>query len=322
MNPGHTGMAPPVSHLLIRPLAALLTLLLAPAAVAESKNGFVLDDALVPAEEILEGGPGRDGIRSLDYPDFIAAADANYLKSKDRVLGIELNGIARAYPLRILNYHEIVNDTFGGKALVVTYCPLCNSGIAFDARVGGTRLEFGVSGLLYNSDVLLYDRQSGSLWSQIDKTAISGAMKGTRLVALPLTHTTWRDWLARHPDTEVLTNETGFRRDYGSDPYLGYRRTGSLMFPVAGRNPEYRNKSLVLGLEIDGRFKAYPFGELRKSPELFADQFQGQEFEVRFDKKNDAASIVNANGDELPVLIAYWFAWYAFHPESEIYAAD
>ena len=141
-------MTSPVSAInMLRFLAAVLALLASLESGADSKNGFVLDDALVPAEEILHGGPGRDGIRSLDYPAFVSADDADFLKSKDRVLGIELNGVARAYPIRILNYHEIVNDAFGGNAVVVTYCPLCNSGIAFDAKVDRARLEFGVSGL-------------------------------------------------------------------------------------------------------------------------------------------------------------------------------
>lgn len=306
----------------LRWLVTLLMLLASQQSAAESKNGFELDDALVPAEEIQQGGPGRDGIRSLDYPAFVSAKDAQFLQAKDRVLGIELNGVARAYPIRILNYHEIVNDAFADRAIVVTYCPLCNSGIAFDALVNRIRLEFGVSGLLYNSDVLLYDRQTSSLWSQIGQTAVSGAMKGTKLVAIPLSHTTWRDWLERYPDTEVLSNETGFRRDYKTDPYLDYRRAGRLMFPVAQENSEYRRKSLVLGLELDGHFKAYPFSELSKSPQEFVDEFQGQSFEVQYDRKNKSARIVSEDGDECPTLISYWFAWYAFHPDTEIYTAD
>ena len=299
--------------------ASFAILLVSQQSAAESKNGFELDGALIPAEEILHGGPGRDGIRSLDYPEFVSAGDATFLKDKDRVLGIELNGVARAYPIRILNYHEIVNDAFGGHAVVVTYCPLCNSGIAFDATVDRARLEFGVSGLLYNSDVLLYDRQTGSLWSQIEKMAISGDMKGTALIVFPLRHTTWRDWVVRYPDTEVLSDETGFRRNYKVNPYPNYARNSSLYFPVAEENSKYRRKSLVLGLEVDGQFKGYPFSELSKSPQGFMDEFQGKSFEVQYDDKNQTARIVGENGDEWPTLISFWFAWYAFHPDTEIY---
>jgi len=317
------GMALPVSSMIrFRWLPALLIVLVSHELAAESKNGFGLDGALVPPDEILNGGPGRDGIPSLDYPDFIAAGDADFLKPKDRVLGLELNGIARAYPVRILNYHEIVNDAFGGQAVVVTYCPLCNSGMAFNAKIDQTRLEFGVSGLLYNSDVLLYDRQTNSLWSQIRQTAVTGAMKGRRLEALPMTHTTWRDWVERYPETEVLSDQTRFRRNYKVDPYPDYRRSGKLYFPVAAENSKYRRKSLVLGLEIDGHFKAYPFSELSKSPAAFMDEFQGQSFEVRYDGKNETASVVGEDGEERPALISFWFAWYAFHPDTEIYEAD
>ena len=313
----------PISSLsAFRFLIILITALSSAMTLADTKNGFVLDDASVPFEEILHGGPAKDGIRSLEYPAFVAADNAGFLRAKDRVLGIELNGVARAYPIRILNYHEIVNDAFGGNAVVVTYCPLCNSGIAFDAKIGNARLTFGVSGLLYNSDVLLYDRQTGSLWSQIEKTAITGEMKGTRLDAFPMTHTTWRDWVARHPDTEVLSDQTGFRLDYKADQYLDYSRGGKLMFPVAAEDSRYRRKSFVLGLEIDGQFKAYPFSELNKSQSIFMDEFQGRNFEVRYDKKNKTASIFAEDGNELPSLISYWFAWYAFHSDTEIYVAD
>ena len=316
-------MASPVfTAFSLRWLATLVIVLVSHETTAASKNGFVLDDALVPVQEIMHGGPGRDGIPSLDNPEFISADDAKFLKPKDRILGLELNGVARAYPIRILNYHEIVNDAFGSDSVVVTYCPLCNSGMAFNATIDGTRLVFGVSGLLYNSDVLLYDRQTGSLWSQIKQTAVTGEMQGTKLNALPMTHTTWRDWLARYAETEVLSDQTRFRRNYKVDPYPTYRRDSTLYFPVAGENSKYRRKSIVLGLEIDGYFKAYPFSELNKSPAVFADDFQGQGFEVRYDKKNETARIVGEDGKEWPTLISFWFAWYAFHPDTEIYEAD
>lgn len=289
---------------------------------AATRNGFVLDGALVAEEEIRQGGPPRDGIPSLDYPEIIAADEARYLREKDRVLGVTIDGVARAYPIRILNYHEIVNDIVAGKGVAVTYCPLCGTGVVFDAERDGVILEFGVSGLLYNSDVLLYDRKSDSLWSQIMRTAISGPMKGEKLTVLPVSHTSWRDWLARHPHTEVLSDDTGFRRNYRVNPYAGYSGTGQIYFPVSGEDQRYRRKERVLGIEIDGHFKAYPFQELEKSPPSFEDQFRGVEFIVNFDEENDSASVTNDAGEELPTMLAFWFAWYAFHPGTEVYTAD
>lgn len=295
---------------------------LLPTAVASSsdiKNGFQLENALVPAKEIHKGGPPRDGIPSLDNPRFIPAGRADYLKGKDRVLGVSIDGIARAYPIRILNYHEIVNDTVGRKAVVITYCPLCGSGTLFFSTIGGRRFEFGVSGLLYNSDVLMYDRQTDSLWSQLMSQAISGRMKGERLVQLPVSHTSWQDWLSRHPETTVLSDDTGFRRNYRMDPYPNYGRDGRLYFPVSHSSNEYGRKEPVMGLELTGKFKAYAFKELRKGAPRFKDEVGGIELHVEFDKEHETARILNADGDELPTTIAYWFAWYAFHPDTEVY---
>ena len=299
-----------------------LGLLSAISAAADSKNGFVLDGASVPVNEIRRGGPGRDGIPSLDKPAFVTAEKAKFLRPDDRVLGVTLNNVQRAYPIRILNYHEIVNDRFGHRPIVITYCPLCGSGMAFDATIEGRHLIFGVSGLLYNSDVLLYDRQTGSLWSQIMSTAVTGTMKGTQLQSIPIAHTTWRDWKTRHPDTTVLSTKTRFQRNYRVNPYPNYGRSGRLYFPVAKENSQYSRKSMVMGLEIDGRFKAYPFEELEKGPSLFQDRFRGQQFDVYYDEQNQTARILDADGNEVPTLIAFWFAWYAFHPETDIHSVD
>ena len=286
---------------------------------AASKNGFKLDGALIPADQIVSGGPPRDGIPSLEEPQFVAAKKAGFLDDRDRVLGLALNGIARAYPIRILNYHEIVPDKLGNDRVVITYCPLCGSGMAFAATLDGRRFEFGVSGLLYNSDVLLYDRQTGSLWSQLKAQAVTGRMRGTRLTPLALSHTTWADWKRRHPDSEVLTTDTGYLRSYRMDPYPNYSRSGRLYFPVAESNSAYRRKEPVMGLEINERFKAYAFAELAAGPERFTDEFQGQRFEVVFDAKHQTARIIAADGIEIPTTIAFWFAWYAFHPDTAIY---
>jgi len=176
------------------------------AVVADSPVAAALDlsNPRIPLEEIRNGGPPKDGIPALTDPEVISASEVSYLAPSDRILGLVMNGEARAYPLKILNWHEIVNDTLGGEPVLVSYCPLCGSGMVFDARINGERLNFGVSGRLYNSDVLFYDRKSESLWSQLKMEAVTGQMAGTKLTLLPLEHTRWDSWRQRHPATTVL----------------------------------------------------------------------------------------------------------------------
>lgn len=291
-------------------------------ASAMTKNSFDLTDSLVPFDEILSGGPPRDGIPSIDHPRFLPAGKADYLKSQDRILGIARNGIAKAYPIRILDWHEIVNDRFGDEAIAVTYCPLCGTGMAFDASMGDKTLKFGVSGLLYNSDVLLYDRQTESLWSQIMRTAVSGPFKGQKLKSVAITHTTWADWKSRHPDTLVLSTDTGFRRDYNRSPYAGYEKSEEVIFPVKFLSKGYHPKELVIGLEINGKFKAYPFAELAKTNGQIKDTLNGKPVNVRFDATHRTGNVYDADGQEIPTVIAFWFAWFGFHPETEIYKTN
>jgi len=279
------------------------------------KNGFDLSDGLIPPEKIHHGGPPRDGIPSIDNPKFITAAEAGFLKDDDRVMGVRRNGIAKAYPIRILNWHEIVNDTFGDEAVLISYCPLCYSGMAFLVQGTDFHLTFGVSGLLYNSDMLLYDRQTGSLWSQIKARAISGPLKGTVLPLLPSSHTTWRDWKSEYPDTLVLSTDTGFNRNYNRSPYLGYGQSNQLFFPVEHQNSQYRRKDLVLGVTIGDKQKAYPFPELEKQGLLqFEDEFAGEKLRIEWKPAENTARILDQDNNELPSLIAYWFAWHAFYP--------
>ena len=303
-------------------IIALLTACIPILAYAEAKNGFPLDDALIPASEIKRGGPQKDGIPALTSPVFVNADDAAFLTGRDRVLGLSYNGEDRAYPIRILNYHEIVNDVLGDDAVVITYCPLCGSGMAFSSKLRGERFIFGVSGLLYNSDVLMYDLQTQSLWSQLMSQAVSGPMKGDRLQALAVSHTSWEDWRNRYPETQVLSTQTGFNRNYRVDPYPNYGRSGRIYFPVNQESDLYKRKTIVMGLEIDGQFKVYPFDELEKAPQRFTDEFQGRTFDVLFDQDNKTARIVDDDGAEIPTTLAFWFAWYAFHPESEVFSIE
>ena len=194
----------------------LLIVLGGAAIVAEAQrlNGFDINEPLIPAAAIEKGGPPRDGIPSIDSPQFVAVDKAGFLDPDDRVLGITHGGRSKAYPVKILNRHEIVNDWLDHQPVVVTFCPLCGSGVAFSAGVDGKELTFGVSGLLYNSDVLLYDRETGSLWSQLAAKSVNGPLKGRELTQWPLQHTTWEDWRARYPGTRVLSTNTGFGHMY------------------------------------------------------------------------------------------------------------
>ncbi len=301
---------------------ALLLFVWGSAATAESKNGFDLDGALIPANEILSGGPPRDGIPAINDPKFLPADNAHHLQPADPVLGIVRNGVAKAYPLSILNLHEVVNDRFNGEGVVITFCPLCGSGMAYSAKIDGRTHTFGVSGLLYNSNVLLYDRQTESLWSQLMAQAVSGPMKGTRLHSLPLSHTTWKEWRTRHPDTLALSPDTGYARDYSRNPYQEYLHSRSIWFPVGHTSKRYHPKEQVMGVEIDGRFKAYPFVELGKTSGMFDDRFAGQDLRIVFDKEHRNASVADANGRELPSVVTFWFAWYAFHPQTDVFTGD
>jgi hypothetical protein len=302
-------------------VAAVLVLTAVSAGAADF-NGFDMTGSLIPLDEIHQGGPPRDGIPAIDRPRFLMGARADHMRPWDEILGIVVDGEAKAYPIRIMNWHEIVNDRIGGQPIAVTYCPLCGTGIALVAEAGGRELRFGVSGLLYNSDLLSYDRETESLWSQISRKAITGTMKGEKLRMLPLTRTTWSAWRLAHPQTLVLSEETGYRRDYDRSPYGDYAVERGLYFPVSAESRRYHPKETVLGVDIDGHFKAYPFVELRKAETAsIADTVGGRPVDVRFDRANESATLHDADGRQLPAITVFWFAWYAFHPKTEVYEA-
>lgn len=283
-------------------------------------SGFDYSRHSIPVDEIFSGGPPKDGIPSLDQPRFMTSNQAkNFVKDGDRVLGLARNGHAKAYPVKILNWHEIVNDKIGNQAVVVTFCPLCGTGMVFDARVKGQSLIFGVSGLLYQSDMLLYDRKTESLWSQIKTEAVTGPLTGARLKLLSSTQTTWRQWKKKHPRTLVLSQKTGYRRDYDRDPYMGYYKSSRLMFEVKNRNRDFHPKERVIGVTLGGTVKVYPFSELAKAKQPVRDKLNGKPVRVMFDKKSQTAVIRDDKGNEIPSVVGFWFAWFAFHPDTEVF---
>jgi len=277
----------------------------------------------IPLSEILSGGPSKDGIPAIDRPRFVPASNASrtFLKDGDRVIALVINGKKKAYPIKILNWHEIVNDSLGGRRVVVTFCPLCGTGMVFNANAAGRKLNFGVSGLLYRSDVLLYDRQTESLWSQIKQEAVVGQLIGTRLQLLSSTQTTWGAWKKQHPDTFVLSTHTGYSRDYDRDPYESYYDSRAVMFPVGKINARYHPKEQVLGVELDGLTKAYPFSELARVKSPFKDKVGKKTVVVTYDSKSRTATIKNISGKELPSIVGFWFAWHAFHNDTQVYTA-
>lgn len=213
----------------------------------------------VPLDEISSGGPGKDGIPSIDFPRFNSVDKAFYADTEP-VIAVEVNGEAKAYPIEILIWHEIVNDTLGGVPVTVTFCPLCNTAIAFDRRLDGIVYDFGVSGNLRYSDLIMYDRQTESWWQQITGTAIVGELTGKKLTSIPASIVSFADFQSTYPKGLVLSSETGYMRNYGSNPYPGYdniSRSPFLFFePVDGRLPAMER---VVTVSLNGEDAAYPF---------------------------------------------------------------
>lgn len=302
----------------------LLAGLVACGAAAEPfLNGFDLADAAVPVSTIRPGGPPRDGIPALDHPEagLAGVSGATTVWDDDiRVLGLRWNGEARAYPIPILDHHELVNDTLGGRPVLVSWCPLCGTGMVFDRRVAGVERHFGVSGLLYQSDVLMYDRETESLWSQISSRAISGGSRGSELVLLRSRIESWGAWRRRHPGTTVLSRRTGHRRDYGRSPYAGYATSSRLMFP-APSDDRYHPKMPTLGLRIPGVVaRGYPAVELVRAGGFAEEDLAGAKVRIRYD---DVAQVFDVKAPErVEVVEGFWFAWAAFHPDASVFRVE
>lgn len=228
---------------------------------------FLRDDvpSRLRVEEIQWGGVLLDGIPALDNPVMIAPAEADYLIPGEPVFGIALNGDARAYPLRILDWHEMANDVVGGVPVSLAYCTLCGAAIAFDGRAAGYTFDFGSSGFLYRSNKLMYDRQTRTLWNQLTGEPVLGPLADQDLTLdlLPVVLTTWQDWQADHPETTVVSLETGYNRFYEPGAAYGdYFASPDTMFPVWQRSDLLPDKSQVYALRLDGVPKAYPIDVL------------------------------------------------------------
>lgn len=220
----------------------------------------------VPLSEIMSGGPPKGGIPAIDRPNFDSVAAAGkWLKTKEPVVLFVQNGEARAYPLQILIWHEIVNDTVGGTPATITFCPLCNTAIVFDRRLEGQVLDFGTTGKLRFSDLVMYDRQTESWWQQVTGEAIVGEITGKRLTFLPAQIISWETFHAHFPNGKVLNRNTGHFRSYGQNPYVGYDNINASPFLYSGpRDARLRPMERVVTVSIGNEDVAYPFRVLEK----------------------------------------------------------
>ncbi len=313
---------------------------------------------IIPLDKIKGGGPPKDGIPSIDNPQFAEIQGSQFVSDSDTVIGLEINGDARAYPLFILVWHEIVNDRVGDVPVAVTYCPLCYTNQVFERIIDGQEVEFGTSGKLYNSNLVMYDRWTESYWSQGLGIAITGELTGMQLKTVPFDVITWGDWKKIHPDTLVLTTDTGHLRSYATDPYGDYYTDPRIIFPVDNSDDRMHPKEIILGFHEDGIYKAYKQNDVElhniinddigETPIMLVSLFSQNsrafdrtvngeilEFEFVDGKIIDTTTKSEWNYDGIAVSgplegnkltrmsiePGFWFEWIAFHPETEVFGA-
>jgi hypothetical protein len=334
-----------------------------PVAKVVTGENTLKENHIVPLDQIVSGGPPPDGIPSIDNPRFISIQDADnngLLRDDDLVLGLNINGDIRAYPLQILVWHEIVNDNVGRIPVAVTYCPLCFTNQVFKRIMdNNVVVQFGTSGKLYNSNLVMYDRTSKSLWSQSLAEGIVGKYAGARLQRIQFDIANWKDWKQLYPNTKVLSTDTGFSRPYGADPYNGYYTSNEVLFPVSHKDDRLGLKEIIVGLENGGQYKAYKLQQIENN-KVINDEMNGKAItlfslyphmarvydssvdgkilkfeyvgansnmfkdkqtgsEWNFDGKGINGQLKGKQLIRLPFDEGFWFEWAAFHPQTKLY---
>ena len=310
----------------------------------------------IPLDKIRGGGPPKDGIPSIDSPVFAEISNSQFMSDSDTVIGLVINGEAKAYPIFILVWHEIINDKVGGIPVAVTYCPLCYTNQVFERIIDGVEVEFGTSGKLYNSNLLMYDRLTESYWSQALGIAVKGELTGYKLNLIPFDVITWGDWKKLHPDTMVLTTDTGYIRSYATDPYGNYYTEPRIMFPVEYSDDRMHPKEIIIGFNQDNIYKAYKQNDIESNiiindsigetsvmlVSLYSENSRAFERTINgvildfeymdgkiFDSQTnsewnyDGLSVSGKHQGEqlerMPIEPGFWFEWIAFHPQTLVY---
>ena len=248
---------------------------------------------IIPESEVVDGGPGQDGIPAIDRPVMQRASEVpdREILASELVVGVLHEGTIHAYSYNILNWHEVVNDSINFNDFVVSYCPLTGSTVAWDADDGLANTEFGVSGLLYNSNLILYDRESGSRWSQMLQQSVQGSRIRERPARIQVVETTWSTWRNMYPDSFVMTRSTGFSRDYDAYPYGSYRFDMELLFPVSRTDNRLHPKTRVIGIHSATASKVYQIDGFGNTTQAINDQFNDEPIVVVGNSGADIAVI-------------------------------
>lgn len=328
----------------------------------DSNDGNSTSGWLIPISEVKDGGPGKDGIPSVDNPDFVSANSANFLSDNDLVVGIVKDNVAKAYPHLIMDWHEVVNDQINNSFFSLNYCPLTGTAFAWESKSSDTRTTFGVSGLLYNANLILYDRNTGSNWSQLQLECVNGELINNKPKLYSVVETTWGKWKSLYPDTKVLSTQTGFSRSYGTSPYGNYSvNNDRFIFRPAIINPALPNKNRVYAIIDDNISKVYQFSDFNTGKTI-RDSFNNKDyllvgddniisgfslvgdyanltFEYSFN--NSESFFIDNEGNKWSIfgnaiegprageslepiksVMSYWFAIAVFYPNPEIYSVQ
>ncbi|MBI2574749.1 DUF3179 domain-containing protein [Candidatus Woesearchaeota archaeon] len=276
-------------------------------------------NSIVPPAEIVSGGPPKDGIPPIDKPNFVSVEEAKkFVRNGTQGILVEHGSEARFYPYNILVWHEIVNDNISGKPLTITFCPLCATAIVFEREINSTVYDFGTSGKLYQSNLVMYDRQTDSYWSQVLGKAIAGQMAGTKLEIYPSSTLSFGEAIASGANFTVLSTETGHLRNYNFDPYTDYYESDEIYFPVKHTDSRLSPKTLIYGISIGGKFKAYDYTTLKEKRQL-EDTLNGHKLKFTVTETEEVSVYDETAKKRIVGFNAFWFSWVTHHPEAEVW---
>ena len=305
---------------MIKNIFSLFLFIVIPIMLCCGASEFDLSQNIIDIDQFFSGGVKKDDIPAISNPKFISPDQVTFLNNNDLIVGVVIDGQAKAYPINILNWHEVVNDQVGRERVAITWCPLTKSAVVFDRETPQGDLEFGVSGILYNNNLVMYDRLSNSLWPQLLLSAATGNFSGYQLKVIPSVVTTWRQWKQSHPQSLVLSTDTDFYRNYTYDPYQGYHQGSATGVLAQQIDPRLNAKELVIGVNINGVKKAYPLSKVKMRRPI-EDVVENGEILI-YGGPGDTAYITDKEGDLLPAIMAYWFAWSMFNPDTLIFEQD